>query len=146
MMITGGGNPATKNHGCSGNNSGYTLLLDCMQPSLHLCQIGVCLDVLVGIAEFGSELSPVLLDLLPQRVRSLLHIGTQDLLLLLLLLVGLLRAPGALLLLELVHAGDPLYDLRVFVLLAAAHPLILQLGLARHDVVLDLVELLLLRL
>ena len=61
--------------------------------------------------------------------------------LLLLPLVGLLRAPGALLLLELAHAGDPLHDLRVLVLLAAAHPLLLQRGLARHDVVLDLVEL-----
>mmetsp|Transcript_21448 Transcript_21448/g.60920 ORF Transcript_21448/g.60920 Transcript_21448/m.60920 type:complete len:335 (-) Transcript_21448:49-1053(-) len=136
--------PQRKHHGPSRHRA--ALLLDRLQPRLHVCQIGVGLDFLVGVAELRLELGLVLVDLLPQRVRRLLHVGAQGLLLLLLLLVGLLRAPRALLLLELVHASDPRHDLRVLVLLAAAHPLLLQLGLARHDVALDLVQLLLLRL
>mmetsp|Transcript_53431 Transcript_53431/g.149254 ORF Transcript_53431/g.149254 Transcript_53431/m.149254 type:complete len:311 (-) Transcript_53431:192-1124(-) len=76
--------PQRKHHGPSRHRA--ALLLDRLQPRLHVCQIGVGLDFLVGVAELRLELGLVLVDLLPQRVRRLLHVGAQGLLLLLLLL------------------------------------------------------------
>mmetsp|Transcript_98403 Transcript_98403/g.254439 ORF Transcript_98403/g.254439 Transcript_98403/m.254439 type:complete len:319 (+) Transcript_98403:100-1056(+) len=122
-------------------------LLQLRKPCLHVLQVLVDLHVLGAVAELGLQAVLVGIDLASELVQLLLLLGAQGGLaaLLALLLLGILRAARLLLLLELVHPLHPLHYLRVLVLLAAAHALGLQLRLAVDDVLLQLVELLLLR-
>merc|ERR1719401_3194401 len=118
-------------------------LLEGGERFLHILELRVGLHVLVAVAELCLQLVLVRLDLPAERIRLLLLLRAERrLTLLLVVLLGVLcRGSGLCLFLELVHAVDPRHDLIVLVLLAAAHALGLQLGLAGDDVVLQLLKL-----
>merc|ERR1712232_144974 len=96
-------------------------LLHCGELLEHIVEVGVSLDVFVGIAELILQLQLVLFNFLLEALFLLLLLGTQFLLFGLLLFLLRDSASGILLLLQFVHADDPGGDLWVLVDLSARH-------------------------
>merc|ERR1740121_84915 len=107
----------------------------------HVGHVWISGDLLLAILELCLQLGSVFLDLLCQLCHLCLLVSTQLLTGLLVVFLLLRRATRALFLLELIHACDHGHNTLVFVLLSAAHTLLLQLLLQRHDVCLQLLQL-----
>merc|ERR1719398_225323 len=115
-----------------------------LEALLHLQNVLVLGDVVLGVAELRLELELVVLDLLRQLL-DLLRVTLRALALGRLLVRFRVARDLAGLDLQLLHARDHLDHVRVLVLLATGEPLLLQGRLLRHDLHLELLELVTLR-
>merc|ERR1740121_704013 len=107
----------------------------------HVGHVWISGDLLLAILELCLQLGSVFLDLLCQLRHLRLLVSTQLLTGLLVVFLLLRRATRALFLLELIHAGDHSHNPLILVLLSATHTLLFQLLLQRHDVRLQLLQL-----